>query len=99
MEPNLTGIGKKQPREYLLESIVAPNANVAVGFESVTLPMKSGAWHTGAVKQEAADWLELNSPEDGVLQLVQNDIAAFPACPTLTKRELCDLVEFLANLK
>ena len=106
--PNLTGIGKKQPREYLLESIVSPNAKIATGFESVTLTMKNGATHAGAVKQETADWLELNSPEDGFLQLVKKDIAerqrGLSGMPegfgqTLSKRDLRDLVEFLAKLK
>ncbi len=106
--PNLTGIGKKQPREYLLESIVFPNAKIAPGFESVTLTMKNGATHAGAVKQETADWLELNSPEDGFLQLAKKDIAerqrGLSGMPegfgqTLSKRDLRDLVEFLANLK
>jgi len=106
--PNLTGIGKKQSREHLLESIVLPNAKIATGFESVTLTMKNGASHVGAVKQETADWLELNSPEDGFLQLAKKDIAerhrGLSGMPeglgqTLSKRDLRDLVEFLANLK
>ena len=106
--PNLTGIGKKQTREYLLESIVSPNAKIAVGFESVTLIMKSGASHAGAVKQETAEWLELNSPEDGFLQLAKNKIAerqrGLSGMPdgfgqTLSKRDLRDLVEILVNLK
>ena len=106
--PNLTGLGKKQPREYLLESIVSPNAKIATGFESVTLTMKNGATHAGAVKQETAEWLELNSPEDGFLQLAKKDIAerqrGLSGMPegfgqTLSKRDLRDLVEFLANLK
>ena len=107
-DTNHTGIGKKQPREYLLESIVSPNAKIATGFESVTLTMKNGATHAGAVKQETADWLELNSPEDGFLQLAKKDITerqrGLSGMPdgfgqTLTKRDLRDLVEFLANLK
>ena len=106
--PALDGIGARQTREYLLESIVAPNAKIAAGFESVLLTMKNGAMHAGAVKQETADWLELNSPEDGFLQLAKKDITerqrGLSGMPdgfgqTLTKRDLRDLVEFLANLK
>ncbi len=106
--PNLTGIGQRQTREYLLESIVAPNAKIAAGFESVTLTMKNGATHAGVVKQETADWLELNSPEDGFLQLAKRDITerqhGLSGMPDgfgqiLSKRDLRDLVEFLVGLK
>ena len=106
--PNLTGIGQRQTREYLLESIIAPNAQIALGFESVTLTLKNGSVLAGSVKQETADWLELNSPEEGFLNLRKAEIVGRQRGPSgmpegfgqaLSKRELRDLVEFLANLK
>lgn len=106
--PNLTGIGKKQSREYLLQSIIAPKAHIAEGFETVTLTMKDGSVLDGAVKQETVDWRELNSPEDGFVQLSKSDIVSRFSGTSgilegfgliLSKRDLRDLVEFLANLK
>ena len=106
--PNLAGIGQRQPREYLLESLVAPNARIAPGFESLTLTMKDGTVHAGSVKQETAAELVLNSPEEGFLTLRQSDITdrqrGVSGMPEgfgqlLGKRDLRDLVEFLANVK
>ncbi len=106
--PNLTGIGQRQPREYLLESIIAPNAQIATGFESVALTLKNGSVLAGTVKQETADWLELNSPEEGFLNLRKAEIVERQRGPSgmpegfgqsLSKRDLRDLVEYLASLK
>ena len=105
--PNLAGIGQRQVREYLLESLVAPNAKIAPGFEGVTLTMKNGTLHAGSVKQETNDELVLNSPEEGVLTLRKSDIIdrqrGLSGMPeglgqTLSKRDLRDLIEFLTTL-
>src|SRR5262249_14426190 len=50
--PDLTGIGAKQKRDYLLESIVDPNRQIAKGFETVLLVLKSGQSLTGIIKEE-----------------------------------------------
>jgi quinoprotein glucose dehydrogenase len=106
--PDLTGIGAKKPREYLLEAVIFPNKAIAEGFESVLVTMKDGAIYAGVVKSETATVLELNSPEDGLLKLNKADIQTrtrgLSAMPeelrqVLTKRDLRDLVEFLGGLK
>lgn len=106
--PDLTGIGARQSREYLLESIVLPNKQITQGFESTIVTMKSGVTYAGIVKGETATELDLNSPEDGPLKLKKPDLqtrergpSAMPeeARQVLTKQELRDLVEYLANLK
>ena len=106
--PALDGIGGRQTREYLLESMVAPNARIAAGFETVVVTLKSGGTRAGVVKSESATELVLNSLEDGLLKLRVTDIAkrerglsAMTAelASLLSKRDLRDLVEFLANLK
>jgi quinoprotein glucose dehydrogenase len=106
--PDLTGIGAKQSREYLLESIVLPNKQIAPGFESTIVTMKTGATYAGVVKSETATEIELNSPEDGLVKLKKPDIESRERGPSampeelrqiLTKQEMRHLVEFLANLK
>ncbi len=106
--PVLTGIGQRATREQILESIVAPNAKIAAGFESVTVTLNNGTTYAGLVKGETADTLEMNSPEDGLLKLKKPDIKSrnqgLSGMPegvgqALTKEELRDLVEFLAGLK
>jgi quinoprotein glucose dehydrogenase len=106
--PVLDGIGKRQTREYLLESMLFPSRAIAAGFESVTVTLKSGAMQAGLVKGEDEKELRLESPEDGPLRLAKSEIVSrqrgLSAMPEgmiefLSKRELRDLVEFLVQLK
>ncbi len=106
--PDLTGIGTRQKREYLLESIVDPNRQIAKGFETVLLEMKNGQTVAGIIKEEDAKQVRLVTPEGRFLTVAKNDIearssgkSAMPedAIKHLSKSELPDLVEFLAGLK
>ncbi|PAW80985.1 MAG: hypothetical protein B9S33_17625 [Pedosphaera sp. Tous-C6FEB] len=106
--PGLTGVGKRLTREQLLESIVLPNQTISAGFENATIVLKSGVSHNGLVKSETATELVLDSPEDGKLTLKKGDIEkrirGLSAMPEgvdklMTRRELRDLVEYLAGLK
>src|SRR6266404_6189451 len=63
--PELAGIGQRQSREYILESILFPNAKIAPGFESVLVSMKSGKNYGGALKSENDAQIVIHSPEDG----------------------------------
>ena len=40
--PELSDVGARQNREYLLESIVSPDKQIAKGFESVVLATSDG---------------------------------------------------------
>ena len=106
--PKLDGIGMQRSREYLLESMVFPNRAIAVGFENVTLTLKSGVEHAGLVKGEDEKELRFESPEEGALRISKADIVTrqrgLSAMPedlvkALTRREVRDLVEYLAGLK
>jgi len=106
--PTLDGIAAKQTREYLLESLVAPNAKIAPGFESLTVVLKDGRNFAGVNKPGGPDEVVINSPEDGVMKFKKSDIARIQkgqsAMPetmilVLSKRDIRDLVEFLASLK
>lgn len=106
--PKLDGIAKQRSREYLLESIVYPNRAIASGFENVTLTLKNGAEHAGLVKGEDEKEVRLESPEEGTLRIAKADIVTrqrgLSAMPEgmeqyLSRREVRDLVEFLAGLK
>jgi quinoprotein glucose dehydrogenase len=106
--PDVTGLGEKKGREYLLEAIVLPNKEVAAGFESVVIDMKDGASYAGLVKSETDTELVLNSPEDGVMTLKKSEINSrqrgLSAMPEelanfMSRRELRDIIEFLATLK
>jgi quinoprotein glucose dehydrogenase len=106
--PDLTHVGGKNPREYILESILLPNKKIAAGFDSVLVKLKDGAAYAGIVKSENDTTLEINSPEDGLIKVDKSKIESrtpglspMPAdiANVLTKRDLRDLIEFLANQK
>ena len=70
--------------------------------------MKDGAIHGGTVKQDTPQALQLTSAEEGPLTLIKQDIASREPGASgmpdgfgsiLTKRELRDLVAFLAAQK
>jgi quinoprotein glucose dehydrogenase len=95
-------------RRYLVESIVAPNAQIAQGFATTILKLKSNVTVGGIVKKETADQVILVDPNEGEQEIDKDDIASrtpgLSAMPEkfdtmLTKRELRDLVEFLATIK
>ncbi|GDY20565.1 glucose dehydrogenase [Verrucomicrobiota bacterium] len=106
--PDLAGVGARLSREQLLESIVFPNRQIAAGFENVVVVLKTGGTRAGVVKSETADELVLHSLEDGLMRVakatIQSRTTGLSAMPegvaqVLTRRELRDVVEFLAGLK
>ena len=103
--PSLTGIGTRQSREYLAESILFPNAKIAAGWENVVLNLNDDTSVMGVVLREDATAVVLSSPEDGEVRVSLSKIRsrqrALSAMPeefrqVLTKQELRDLVEFLS---
>ncbi|HSH95199.1 MAG TPA: HEAT repeat domain-containing protein, partial [Roseimicrobium sp.] len=106
--PILTDVGRRTDRNYILESIVHPNAKIAAGFETATLSLKNGTSVIGIVKRDNPDSLDVLSPEDGLVSVKKADIKSrgtgLSGMPdvmkeVLTKREIRDLVEYLGNLK
>lgn len=106
--PELKGIGQRRSRQYLLEAVVFPSKHFAAGYESVLVTMKDGAIHGGTVKQDTPKALKLASVEEGELTLIKKAIASREPGASgmpdgfgsiLTKRQLRDLVAFLAAQK
>jgi quinoprotein glucose dehydrogenase len=107
--PELTGIGAKQKRDYLLESIVLPNKQIAKGYETVVLQLANGKSVTGIIKGNHDDKVVRLMTFEGQLRTFgRGDIeemnAGKSAMPEdvvkhLSKSELRDLVEFLSSLK
>jgi quinoprotein glucose dehydrogenase len=106
--PELSRIGDRQTRLYLLESIVDPNKQIAQGFESVVLATSDGQVHTGVLRGEDANEVRLITAE-GKSDVVRKELieernrgpSAMPndLVRKLKRTELRDLIEFLANLK
>ncbi|HWE03653.1 MAG TPA: PVC-type heme-binding CxxCH protein [Tepidisphaeraceae bacterium] len=106
--PALDGVGARQTREYLLESIVFPNAKIAPGFETAVLRLKDGKAVTGVVKKDAPNEILLIDSngqtiavDPGQVQSRTRGVSAMPEGfgKTLPMRDLRDLVEYVASLK
>jgi putative heme-binding domain-containing protein len=106
--PELAGVGQRQTREYLLESIVYPSAKIAKGYETLVVTTTDGKIVTGVLQSEQAGKLTLVAADgkEIVLPLASVDErepgpSMMPAdfAARLSPGELRDLVEFLATLK
>lgn len=106
--PDLTGIGGKQTREYLLESLLEPNRQIAKGFETVVLATTRGQLIAGIVKSEDDKEVRLMNADGKLIAVPKKDIeerqsgkSAMPedVVNYLSRRELRDLVEYLSSLK
>ena len=106
--PDLSQIGTRADRNYILESITFPNNKIAPGFENVQVVLNNEAAYAGLVKSETEATLELLSPEDGLIKIKKSDLKSRVRGLSgmldnmrdlLTKREIRDLVAYLASLK
>jgi quinoprotein glucose dehydrogenase len=106
--PVLDAVGGQKTRDYLLESIVIPNKDIAQGFAQSIFLMQSDAVETGRVEKEDDKQVVIVLADGNRKTLAKGDIkgrklglSAMPEdeVKRLTKRELRDIVEFLASLK
>ncbi len=106
--PNLAAVGAKYSREYLLESVVKPNAKIAPGFDTIVVTLRSGDVAAGIVAKETGDTLTLRNPDNKVVDVKKSDIVKREGAPSgmpeiygtiLTKTQLRDVVEYIASLK
>lgn len=106
--PDLSKIGANKTREYILEAILDPNKELAQGFETAVIVLSTGQMYVGVVKSETATELKLQAVDGSEKSIRKNLIeerlrgkSAMPedVAKTLTKSELRDLVEFLAQQK
>jgi quinoprotein glucose dehydrogenase len=102
--PDLSGIGLQKDREYLLESLVDPNRQIAKGFESVTLVLTSGKILVGMIRGENEDSVRVMAGDGETIVVPKDEIdaraagkSAMPAdlLQHLSKSDIRDLVEYL----
>jgi len=105
--PVLDGIGSRAMPEFILESMVAPNAVIAKGFETVAVRLKNGSGVSGVLRQETETNLVIHTGDDGVITVNKSDVterfvgvSPMPANlgELISKAELRDLMAFLTSL-
>jgi quinoprotein glucose dehydrogenase len=105
--PNLSNIGNTLSREQILQAMIEPSVRLAPGFGMVVLTLKDGQTAAGILTSENEHELVLKTAEAEPLKIAANRIAKRENVPSsmppmgsiMTKREIRDMVEFLANLK
>ena len=104
--PPLTHIGKKG-RDYIFESLVAPQANITAGYGLISVNTKSGSSLSGALKKETSNSLTLILPDKTETTVKKADITTRtqpisvmpPMGDILSPKELRDIIAYLAELK
>jgi quinoprotein glucose dehydrogenase len=108
--PPLNGLAADPAKDhrYFLEAIVFPDARIAQGYETVLLLLQDERTVTGVIKSEDETTIRLVTPENQEVLIRKADVesrrkgpSAMPADlhTKLTRRQLRDLVAFLASLK
>ena len=106
--PYLGDAGNKWQRDYLLQSILAPSAVVAQGFQTQWFETKDDFSYDGFVTAEADGVIELRNAAGQVVKLKESDVVERGTRTTsmmpeglvnnLTVFELASLLDFLQSL-
>jgi putative heme-binding domain-containing protein len=107
--PYLGSAGSKFSRDYLIQSILDPNAVVAQGFQTELVTLNDGTAHLGFVTREEDGIVDLRDIAGAVKQLKESDIKkrdhqATSMMPPglasgLTVEQFIDLIDYLGSLK
>lgn len=110
--PDLTHVAGRKDREYILESIVYPNKQIAEGFETVVLTLKDKNVIVGRLAKTEPAALQIETMDDKgkpktmnvPVAQIESRISAPSPMPEnlrdfLSKGEIRDLVEYLAARK
>lgn len=106
--PDLTSIGASAPMDYLIESVLLPNAKIKEGYHAVVVETKDGQEFSGTLMRETADELVLRNVTDQETSLAKNTIerrtvgtlSLMPSglVDSLSEPEQLDLFAFLSRL-
>ncbi|WP_341227405.1 HEAT repeat domain-containing protein [uncultured Arcticibacterium sp.] len=105
--PDLSSIGKTLTREQIVEALVDPSARLSPGYGTIYLTLKDGQEVTGILAEERADELIITTGDAEPLEIPISRIAKRENMPSgmppmgsiMSKRDMRDVVEYLANLK
>lgn len=105
--PRLNGVASRLTRQQLLEAVINPSARLAPGYGTATVELKDGKTISGIVEQENDKEMIIKSGDDPSKTIRKDQIAKSTYAPSsmpdmkylLTKREIRDVVSFLATLK
>ena len=105
--PRLNGIANKLSREQILESLITPSARLAPGYGMVNLELKDGKKLFGLLEKENETIITVKIAREPAQVIQKSQVAKRTDSPSsmpdmkqiLSKREIRDIVSFLATLK
>ena len=105
--PPLTGIGRMQKPDYLIESILEPSKIIKTGFETETVQTADGKVLSGLVREhgdeleiiEADKTTRLPKAQVDARQVQKKSLMPEGIETQLSPAELADLLAFLVSLK
>lgn len=105
--PDMISIGASAPVDYLLESLLDPDAKIKEGYHSKKILTIDGLIVTGIVQSHSGGVYRLRLADGSIKSIPEDDIeeigdgiSLMPAglCDSLTAKELIDLTSFLSHL-
>ena len=105
--PDLSLIGVQKSPEYLLESVLYPNAKIAAGFDFVTLQLKNGEIESGSIVSESPTQIVLKRADGTEATVDPKQVTERQAAPSsmpdiyrqvLSRSELRHIVAYLRML-
>ncbi len=105
--PALDNIGNVLSREQIAQALLDPSARISPGYGLVILTLKDGQSASGILSEENEEVFILKTSEAEPLKIPKARVSKRENIPSsmppmgdvMSKREIRDLVEFLANLK
>lgn len=107
--PDLSDIGGRSPDpEYLLESLIVPNAKIVDGFQTMVVTLQDGKFHSGTLVSEDKDKVvlaqmaggEVSVPVVDIKERVLSPVSTMPPVGAIfSVQEIADLVAYLQSLK
>jgi quinoprotein glucose dehydrogenase len=106
--PHLKNVGLLHKRDYLLESLFNPSAQIAPGYGTVSVTFKDGKVIGGTLHKETAKQVTITDlstgkkktyPRSSIAEMSKPLSTMPPMNGILTKAEARDLIAYLASLK
>ncbi|XOV95220.1 MAG: HEAT repeat domain-containing protein [Bacteroidota bacterium] len=105
--PVLSDVGSKLTREQILEALIEPSARLSPGYGNVMLTLKDGTKVSGVLTEETSERIVLRTAEAEPLDIPISRIEHRENLPSgmppmgniLSKRDIRDVIEFLASQK
>ena len=105
--PDLTGLADRVTTEYMLESIVTPNAAIAEGFDVVAFTLSNGGFEVGIIAEETAEQITIYDAAGDKKSFAANLVTERAGAPSsmpaifgivLKRTEMRDIMAFMRSL-